>query len=1116
MNKKLTAKIISILVASLTLMPLNTYASYGIEKSADVSYTQGVYSDESVSTGTTYYVSDEVTLNESILNGGKSEDKPISLLYLDAFIGLKAGDTVKFKNGSKFNQDIAYNVITENPDEKQRVTFTNYRGADGSEELPQFSLYKMTDDPSLWTADEENKNLWYIDFSNPDCQYKGYRGCLDYAYESLDLNAKKAYNSIGYIYNPENDQIYANGKTDKNKLENDYEYCSYYDEKSKTNRLYVYCHENPNASIKELYFADAHPIFNLRSNTNIYNLKFNLCGGHVISNNFNSWEGRETNNVTINGCEIDMAGGSFTADGFRAGNGIEFMTSGNNIEIIGNSISNCYDTAITLQGVNGNWHNVNIQQNKFMNNSQSFEVWSSVTDSSEHKMTEVRFENNLCMNQGRGWGSTVRPDKQKACDIEIQHMDITNADIKINNNTFFNPVRLMYLNLTEDKYVNGFKNNVIINNNNIYLRDDASLLYRDEQENYALLDHEPYLAKDYGKFASRYSAEQGDKKIGNRVASIGAYESSDSEDIKSILENYVFEDIEDETVAEEVVTEGLNVSQLADNGENGVITGLEPEKKYAYKLRNDSEYIKVDEGASEITGLKPGVYDIRCTSDENSSETFTMTVREKSAFNEYITSEDMKAASVPNTSSLNFSNDERIKKVIKKAEESDQPINILLIGGSITYGYGSRTYVPVKNESYGIEFSRWLQKVFPEREVRTYDIGIPSSHSPLANARIDYELSKYNPDIVFIDFAVNDGGADWDTMHYESLLRKILNSGTEPAVMLPMFSFFDQHTGMGQYSVTDSVHCEIGSAYNLPMMRYGRVMQSVLDRIGNGDKAYELIKALGYSYNQSNMSGDLVHPGDEGHKMMAQFYEDYFEKVLNEYQNNDKKIDDSKIAFDGTAIRSNKYDDEILLNADTLVTTASALQIKEGKTEAIVDNFKWYRVVPDKCAYPYYDDVNDDGGAFIECDTLPCWESRTADSSLTFTNIKGKSIGVWCYYHLTADSSVALPQHYIGQVQGTLHIEMTDKDGNTTTLEKPMPVPDYNNWENTSPYAMYIRLYGEGDNSGSGTDYIGSNIFEDANSKNDVQKKFETIKIQPVGDNPNIQILGLVVSGMDN
>ena len=98
----------------------------------------------------------------------------------------------------------------------------------------------------------------------------------------------------------------------------------------------------------------------------------------------------------------------------------------------------------------------------------------------------------------------------------------------------------------------------------------------------------------------------------------------------------------------------------------------------------------------------------------------------------------------------------------------------------------------------------------------------------------------------------------------------------------------------------------------------------------------------------------------------------------------------------------------------------------------------------------------------------------------------------------------------------SIHIELTDKNGKVTKVDKPMPIPDYTNWTNTSAYAMYIRRYGEGDNYGNGSDYEGSNVFEDANSKNDIQKEFKTITISPLGDDPNIQILGLVVSGTDN
>ena len=62
--------------------------------------------------------------------------------------------------------------------------------------------------------------------------------------------------------------------------------------------------------------------------------------------------------------------------------------------------------------------------------------------------------------------------------------------------------------------------------------------------------------------------------------------------------------------------QNLTVSHLDEGGNNGTIGGLDPNKKYEYKLREDETYTRVNDGATEITGLGAGIYDIRYVSDD--------------------------------------------------------------------------------------------------------------------------------------------------------------------------------------------------------------------------------------------------------------------------------------------------------------------------------------------------------------------------------------------------------------------------------------------------------------------------------------------------------------------
>ena len=158
----------------------------------------------------------------------------------------------------------------------------------------------------------------------------------------------------------------------------------------------------------------------------------------------------------------------------------------------------------------------------------------------------------------------------------------------------------MYLNITQPKYVDGFKNNITFINNRISIAANTKIAYICYQDQN--LSREPYSAADFSAFASEFSTQKGDKEYGNIVISPGV----------------------------------LSVSKLADQSSGGMVSGLDPNKHYAYKLRSEATYTEVGQGATKIEDLPAGIYDIRCLSDQDADQTeqyFMLTVREKSPYN---------------------------------------------------------------------------------------------------------------------------------------------------------------------------------------------------------------------------------------------------------------------------------------------------------------------------------------------------------------------------------------------------------------------------------------------------------------------------------------------------
>ena len=126
----------------------------------------------------------------------------------------------------------------------------------------------------------------------------------------------------------------------------------------------------------------------------------------------------------------------------------------------------------------------------------------------------------------------------------------------------------------------------------------------------------------------------------------------------------------------------------------------------------------------------------------------------------------------------------RMSDVFQKAQNGED-ITVAYIGGSITEGYNAGT-----TEFYAKTCTDLLQGYFPDITVTGVNAGISGTPSLLGNLRLERDVLSADPDIVFVEFAVNDGQeADYKNA-YESLVRTLLTQEKDIAVVL-LFTVLD-------------------------------------------------------------------------------------------------------------------------------------------------------------------------------------------------------------------------------------------------------------------------------------------------------------------------------------
>lgn len=201
---------------------------------------------------------------------------------------------------------------------------------------------------------------------------------------------------------------------------------------------------------------------------------------------------------------------------------------------------------------------------------------------------------------------------------------------------------------------------------------------------------------------------------------------------------------------------------------------------------------------------------------------------------------------------MNKGNNVRLKKAIDKARKGED-VTISFIGGSITQGAGA---IPINTECYAYKTFEGFCKITGRTtndNVHYCKAGVGGTPSELGMLRYESDvLSDGEPDVVVVEFAVNDEGDETKGVCYDSLVRKIYNGPGKPAVILLFAVFADD------WNLQDRLS-PVGFAYNLPMVS---TRNSV-------EKQFYLKRGEGKVVSKSQFFYDVFHPTNIGHTIMA-------------------------------------------------------------------------------------------------------------------------------------------------------------------------------------------------------------------------------------------------------
>lgn len=249
----------------------------------------------------------------------------------------------------------------------------------------------------------------------------------------------------------------------------------------------------------------------------------------------------------------------------------------------------------------------------------------------------------------------------------------------------------------------------------------------------------------------------------------------------------------------------------------------------------------------------------------------------------------------------------RLKNLMKRAANGESLV-IGFLGGSITQGSLSST----PKNCYAYLVYEWWKKSFPNAAFSFVNGGIGGTTSHYGGARACKDVLCYRPDIVTVDFSVNDDANEFFEETYEGTLRRLLAAPSAPAVVVLNNVFYDTGKNAQDY------HNRIADHYGIPHV-------SIKDTVYPDVESGKIVRA--------DITPDNLHPNDKGHRLVA----DEICKLLDSIK---AEVEEETIAGENIEGKSTKTEASVLLPApltENAYEHSRLIQIQDN--EAILDGF---------------------------------------------------------------------------------------------------------------------------------------------------------------------------------
>lgn len=259
----------------------------------------------------------------------------------------------------------------------------------------------------------------------------------------------------------------------------------------------------------------------------------------------------------------------------------------------------------------------------------------------------------------------------------------------------------------------------------------------------------------------------------------------------------------------------------------------------------------------------------------------------------------------------------RLKNLMKRAANGESLV-IGFLGGSITQGSLSST----PKTCYAYLVYEWWKKSFPNAEFSFVNGGIGGTTSHYGGARAWKDVLCYRPDIVTVDFSVNDDANEFFEETYEGTLRRLLAAPSAPAVVVLNNVFYDTGKNAQDYHNRSADH------YGIPHV-------SIKDTIFPDVESGKIVRA--------DITPDNLHPNDKGHRLVADEICKLLDSIKEELEKEDtegKIIETNDLASLPAPLTENAYEHSRLIQIQDNEAILDGFLVDPIEKKGMLDIFK--------------------------------------------------------------------------------------------------------------------------------------------------------------------------------